>query len=198
VDWLSVLKTKPWGRVEVVQDENEDTSVRDEVFQVSDVVEPYRVAPSIELEENLNFHVFDDSLVDVDAEELNFILSSSGQANIDEEDDIHIKDCDEGDDNSIDDEEEEVQLTARSVYFFFSFVSHLKISIFFLSILQSFHLQSLASFLHHLHQFKRLVFPLFYFTLMVFFCFFLLFFLFWCIFCNVDKVYSFFFCIIHC
>jgi hypothetical protein len=27
VDWLSVLKTKPRGCVEVVQDENEDTSV---------------------------------------------------------------------------------------------------------------------------------------------------------------------------
>jgi hypothetical protein len=58
------------------------------------------------LEENSNFRVFDDSLVDVDAEELNFVLSSSGQANIDEED-IHIEDCDEGDDNSIDDEEKE-------------------------------------------------------------------------------------------
>jgi len=55
VDWLSVLKTKPRGRVEVVQDENEDTSVRDEVFQVSELVEPYRVAPSIELEEKLIF-----------------------------------------------------------------------------------------------------------------------------------------------
>jgi hypothetical protein len=50
------------------------------------------------LEENSNFHVFDDSLVDVDAKELNVVLSSSGQANIDEEDDIHIEDCDEGDD----------------------------------------------------------------------------------------------------
>ena len=49
MDWLCVLKTKPRGRVEVVQDENEDTSVRDEVFQVSELVEPYRVAPSIEL-----------------------------------------------------------------------------------------------------------------------------------------------------
>jgi hypothetical protein len=29
VDWLSVLKTKPQGRVGVVQDENEDTSVRE-------------------------------------------------------------------------------------------------------------------------------------------------------------------------
>jgi hypothetical protein len=32
VDWLSVLKTKPKGHVEVVQDDNEDTSVIDEVF----------------------------------------------------------------------------------------------------------------------------------------------------------------------
>jgi hypothetical protein len=48
VDWLSVLKTKLRGRVELVQDENEDTSVRDEVFQVSELVEPYRVAPSID------------------------------------------------------------------------------------------------------------------------------------------------------
>jgi hypothetical protein len=100
-------KRNPRGHVEVVQDENEDTNVRDEIFQVNELVEPYRVAPSIELEENSNFRVFKDSLVDVDAEELNVFLSSSGQANVDEEDDIHIKDCDEGDDNSIDDEEEE-------------------------------------------------------------------------------------------
>ena len=98
---------KPRGRVEVVQDDNEDTSMRDEVFQVSKLVEPYRVTPSIELEENLNFCVFYYSLVNVDVEELNVVLSSSGQANIDEEDDIHIEDCNEGDDYSIDDEEEE-------------------------------------------------------------------------------------------
>jgi hypothetical protein len=108
VDWLSILKTKPRGRVDVVQDENEDTSVRDEVFQVSELVKPYRVAPSIDLEENLNFYVFDDSLVDVDAKELNVVLSSSRQANVDEDDDdIHIEDCDEANDYSIDYEEEE-------------------------------------------------------------------------------------------
>ena len=82
--------------------------MRDEVFQVSELVEPYRVAPSIDLKECSNFRVFDDSLVDVDPEELNVILSSSWQANIDEDDDdIHLEDCDEGDDCSIDDEEEE-------------------------------------------------------------------------------------------
>jgi len=105
-DWLSVLKTKPRGRVKVVRDENEDTSVIDEVFQVSELVEPYRVAPSIDLEENLNFRVFDDSLVDVDAEELNVVLSSSGLANVDEDDDNHIKECDGADNNSINDEDE--------------------------------------------------------------------------------------------
>ena len=52
--------------------------MRDEVFQVSELIEPYRVAPSIDLEDNLNFRVFNDSLVNVDAEELNVVLSSSG------------------------------------------------------------------------------------------------------------------------
>ena len=33
-------------------------------------------------------------------------MSSSGQENVDEKYDIHIEDCDEGDDYSIDDEEE--------------------------------------------------------------------------------------------
>jgi hypothetical protein len=32
------------GRVEVVQDENEDISVRDDVFQVSELIKPYQVA----------------------------------------------------------------------------------------------------------------------------------------------------------
>ena len=51
VDWLSVLKTKPRSRVQVVQDENKDKSVIDKVFQASELVEPYRVAPLIDLEE---------------------------------------------------------------------------------------------------------------------------------------------------
>ena len=80
-----------------------------EVFQVSKLVEPYRAAPSIDLEENSIFCVFDDSLIDVDAEELNVVLSSSGQAHVDEDDDdddIHIDDCNGADDDSIDEEEE--------------------------------------------------------------------------------------------
>ena len=78
----------------------------DEVFQASELVEPYRVAPSIDLEENLNFHVFYDILVDVDTEELNAVLSFSMLENVDEEDDNHIEECDEADNNSIEDEDE--------------------------------------------------------------------------------------------
>ena len=78
--------------------------MRDEVFQVSELVEPYRVAPSIDLEENSNFYVFNDSLIDVDVEELAVVFSSSGQANVDENDDIYIEDCDGADYYSIDDE----------------------------------------------------------------------------------------------
>ena len=78
----------------------------DEVFQASELVEPYRVAPLIYLEENSNFRVFDDSLVDIDVEELNVILSSSGLENVDEEDGNHIEECDEADNNSIEDEDE--------------------------------------------------------------------------------------------
>ena len=83
--------------------------MRNKVFQVSDLVESHRIAPLIDLEENSVFCIFEDSLVDVDAEELNVFLSSSGQANVDEDDDddIHIEDCDGTDDYSIDDEEEE-------------------------------------------------------------------------------------------
>jgi hypothetical protein len=79
-----------------------------EVFQASELVEPYRVAPSIDLEENSNFLVFDNSLVDVDEDGLNAVLSStSGLENVDEENDNHIEECDEADDNnSIEDEDE--------------------------------------------------------------------------------------------
>ena len=71
------------------------------------MVEPYRVALSIDLEENSNFHVFYDSLIDVDIEELNIVLRSSGQAHVDKDDNyIHIENYDGADDDSIEEEEE--------------------------------------------------------------------------------------------
>jgi len=103
------FKKKPRGRVEVVQDENKDTSVGDDIFQINELVEPYRVAPSINLEENLNYHLFDNSLIEVDVNELNVVLNSSEQAQVDKDDDnnvINIEDCDGADDNSIKEEKD--------------------------------------------------------------------------------------------
>jgi hypothetical protein len=76
--------------------------VGDNVFQVIELVEPYWVVSSIDLEENSNFHFFDNNLIDVDTKKLNVVLSSSGQAQVNEDDDgINVEDCDEADDDSI-------------------------------------------------------------------------------------------------
>ena len=63
----------------------------------------------IDLEENSNFYVFDNIFVDVDAEQLNVVLSSNEQAQVDEDDDnndINMEDCDGADDESIEEEED--------------------------------------------------------------------------------------------
>jgi hypothetical protein len=102
------LKIKPRGHLEVRQDENNDSNIEDDVFQVSELVELYRVAPLIDFEENSNFHVFDNIFIDIDVEELNVVLSSSGQAQVDEGDDsndINVEDCVRADDESIEEEE---------------------------------------------------------------------------------------------
>ena len=74
------------------------------------MVEPYWVALSIDLEENSNFRFFDNIFVIVDVEELNVVLSSSEQAQVDEDDDsndINVEDCVGADNNSIEKEEED-------------------------------------------------------------------------------------------
>jgi hypothetical protein len=81
----------------------------DDVFQVSELVELYRVALSIDLEENLNFHIFDNIFVNVDVEELNVVLSSSGQAQVNKDDDnndINVEYYDGAGDESIKEEED--------------------------------------------------------------------------------------------
>jgi len=97
------------GRVEVVQDENNESNMEDDVFQVSELVDPFRVAPSINLEENSNFHIFDNIFIDVDADELNVVLNSSTQAQVDKDNDsneINVEDCDGANDESIEEEED--------------------------------------------------------------------------------------------
>jgi hypothetical protein len=77
-DWLSIVKIKPRGHVKVVQDDNDELNVGDDIFQLGELVDPYRVAPSNDLEENSNFHIVENIFIDVDVEELNDSLSSSG------------------------------------------------------------------------------------------------------------------------
>jgi hypothetical protein len=72
------VKTKPRGRVKVVQDDNDELNVGDDIFQLGELVNPYRVAPFNDLEENLNFHIVENIFINVDVEELNDSLSSSG------------------------------------------------------------------------------------------------------------------------
>jgi hypothetical protein len=100
------LKTKPKGHVEVVQDGNDESNMRDDVFQVNELVDPYRVAPSIDSEENLIFHILKNIFIDV--EELNVVLISNGHAQVDKDDDsveINVKNCDGVDNESIEEEE---------------------------------------------------------------------------------------------
>jgi hypothetical protein len=67
--------TKPRGRVEVVQDRNDELTVGDDVFQLDELVDSYRVASSNDLEENSNFCITNNIFVDIDTEELNDDLS---------------------------------------------------------------------------------------------------------------------------
>ena len=82
------MKTKLRGRVQVVQDGNDEVTVEDDVFQLDELVDLYRVAPSTNLEENLNFHVAESIFVDVDVEKLNDILKTSGYTKVDKDDEI--------------------------------------------------------------------------------------------------------------
>ena len=66
------------------------------VFQLGEFVDPYWVASSNDLEENSNFCITNNILVNVDAEKLNVVLNSSRHTQVDEDDDsdeINIQDA---------------------------------------------------------------------------------------------------------
>ena len=80
-----------------------------DVFQLGELVDPYRVAPSNDLEEISNFCFVENIFVDVAAKELNDVLSSNEHTQVDKDDDnneINVKDCDRVEDESIDEEED--------------------------------------------------------------------------------------------
>jgi hypothetical protein len=74
--------------VQVVQDGNDDVIVRDDIFQLNELIDPYWVAPSTELEKNSNFRVTKNIFLDVDTEEFNDILRMSGHTKVNKDDEI--------------------------------------------------------------------------------------------------------------
>jgi len=80
--------------------------VGDDVFQLDELVDLYRISSFNDLEETLNFHVVENTFVDidvdvdvdVDVEELYNILKTSRHTQVDEDDDndeINIEDYNE-------------------------------------------------------------------------------------------------------
>jgi hypothetical protein len=68
----------------------------DDVFQIGMLVDPYQVTSSNDLEENSNFCTAENIFADVNAGELNDVLSSSGHTQVDEDDndEINVEYCD--------------------------------------------------------------------------------------------------------
>jgi hypothetical protein len=82
--------------------------MRDNAFQLDESVDPYRVASSNDLEDNLKFHVGENTFIDIKVEELNDILRNSRHTEVNKDDDsdeLNIQDCDR--DDEIEEEEDE-------------------------------------------------------------------------------------------
>jgi hypothetical protein len=94
--------------VKVVQDDNDELIMGDGVFQLGELVDSYRIASSNDFKENSNFHIAKNIFVDVDAEKLNDVLSSSRHTQVHEDDNnkINVQDCYVDEDESIDEKED--------------------------------------------------------------------------------------------
>jgi len=88
----------------LVQDGNDELTVGDDVFQLDELVDLYRISSFNDLEETSNFHVVENTFVDidvdvdVDVEELYNILKTSRHTQVNEDDDndeINIEDYNE-------------------------------------------------------------------------------------------------------
>jgi antirestriction protein len=82
--------------------------MEDDIFQLSQLVDLYRVALPNDLEENSNSCIAEIIFIDVNVKKLNDVLSSSRHTQVDEDDndEINIHDYDGDEDESIDEEEE--------------------------------------------------------------------------------------------
>ena len=52
--------------VQVVQESNDEVNARDDIFQINELVDAYRVTSSTNLEKNSNFYIIGNIFVDVD------------------------------------------------------------------------------------------------------------------------------------
>ena len=115
------MKIKPRSHVQVVQDGNDELIVGDDVFPLDELVDSYRVASFNDLKENSNFHIAEntfvdvdidvdvDVYVDVDVEELNDVLRTNGHTQVNEDNEsneINVEDCDGYDDDKIKEEDD--------------------------------------------------------------------------------------------
>ena len=72
------------SHVLIVEDGNNEVIEGYDVFQMDELVNPYQVAPSIKLE-NSNFHVIENTYIEVDVDEINAILSNNSNREVDDE-----------------------------------------------------------------------------------------------------------------
>jgi hypothetical protein len=78
------VKTKTRGRVEIVQDENDKLTMRDDFFQLDELVDPYRITHFNDLEENSIFCITNNIFIGIDTDD---VLNSSGHIQVDKDDD---------------------------------------------------------------------------------------------------------------
>lgn len=77
------MKTKPMSHIQVVHDGNEKVTRGEDIFQLDELVDLYWVISSTELEEDLNFLVAENTYVHFDLDELNDILSTIENTEVD-------------------------------------------------------------------------------------------------------------------
>lgn len=79
------MKTKPRICVQVVKYSNDEVTTQEDAFQMDDLIDLDKIAPSTELEKDLIFHVVENTYVHIDTNELNELLSTSGHTKVDED-----------------------------------------------------------------------------------------------------------------
>jgi hypothetical protein len=104
------VKTKLRSHVQVIKDGNDKVTERENVFQLDELVDSYRVISFTKLEENLNFYIAENTYVHVGISYLNHILCTSRHIEVDEDEQIkQLQFNEEDNDGHEDDKNEDVE-----------------------------------------------------------------------------------------